>query len=87
MSADPDLEWSQFAACRDLPLAPFFVDRGSDAQLARNVCAACPVRAPCLAEALAGGDDTGVWGGFTPRERRLIADAVGITRTDGTDSG
>nr|WP_258165224.1 MULTISPECIES: WhiB family transcriptional regulator [Protofrankia] len=56
---------------------------------ARAVCAACPVRAACLAVALApdtaadtgAGDDPisalyapdGVWGGLTAAERRAVA--------------
>ena len=36
------------------------------------VCVACPVRTECLAEALDGRIEFGVWGGMTERERRAL---------------
>lgn len=39
---------------------------------AKNICAACPVRNLCLEFALDHDEDFGVWGGLTPRERRMI---------------
>ena len=43
-------------------------------QLAKRICARCPVRAPCLEYALPGAGTwgaiaTGTWGGTTPQER------------------
>jgi WhiB family transcriptional regulator, redox-sensing transcriptional regulator len=41
---------------------------------AKSVCAHCPVRPECAAQALAMREEHGVWGGFTSRERkRLLA--------------
>jgi WhiB family redox-sensing transcriptional regulator len=37
---------------------------------AKAVCAACPVRRPCLDFALATRQPYGIWGGMTPEERR-----------------
>lgn len=39
---------------------------------AKAVCAVCPVRAKCLADALANKAETGIWGGMTPFERGII---------------
>lgn len=39
---------------------------------AKQVCAGCPVRAECLAWALATGEPYGVWGGLDPRERQKL---------------
>lgn len=39
---------------------------------AQAVCAGCPVRTECLEYALTG-EDTGVWGGLGPAERRELA--------------
>lgn len=37
---------------------------------ARAICAGCPVREACLAAGIA--EDHGIWGGLTPRERRVL---------------
>ena len=42
---------------------------------ARDVCAGCPARLPCLAYALATLPAAGVWGGLTPEEIRRLAGA------------
>jgi WhiB family redox-sensing transcriptional regulator len=44
----------------------------SEQKRARTVCAGCPVRSECLAEALDNRIEWGVWGGMTERERRLL---------------
>ena len=40
--------WRELAACRGTDLNLFFPERGESAGPARRVCAACPVREPCL---------------------------------------
>jgi WhiB family redox-sensing transcriptional regulator len=42
------------------------------AQAAKRVCQSCPVRSPCLDFALETNQDTGVWGGTTEDERRVM---------------
>jgi Transcription factor WhiB len=64
--------WWQLAACHDVDLNVFFPERGEPAGPARQVCAACPVREPCLEYALSNRITHGIWGGLTERERRPL---------------
>lgn len=64
--------WMAAASCRDRPDVTFFPELGHAARAAREVCAGCPVKAPCLAYALAEPDLAGVWGGTTSRERAAL---------------
>ncbi|MBV8981169.1 MAG: WhiB family transcriptional regulator [Acidimicrobiia bacterium] len=59
--------------CRDEPPSRFFPSDGVGVEIARRICADCPVRASCLEYALRNGIDHGVWGGTSERERRRIA--------------
>lgn len=75
----PD-EWTEQAACRNHPdPAAFFpVRRNWRTEQTRAVlalCATCPVRAECLEEAVRLGDDHGIRGGLSGRERRLLREA------------
>jgi hypothetical protein len=85
MSYAPDTltrpgEWYVLAECRDLP--ELFIERDRDAEglaMAREICAACPVRTECLAAAMVeeGSDDStrraGIRGGLTPTERGQLS--------------
>lgn len=75
--------WRELAACRDHDPGLFFPDRynnygGLDHRSlptpavrdAKRVCGGCPVRSDCLTYALTNDEDTGIWGGLTPEERR-----------------
>jgi len=64
--------WRELAACRGADLDVFFPERGESAGPARQVCAACPVRQPCLDYAITNRITHGVWGGLTERERRAL---------------
>jgi WhiB family transcriptional regulator, redox-sensing transcriptional regulator len=73
--------WDILAACRDEDPELFFPvgTRGPALQQeaeAKAVCARCPVRARCLQDALEIGDDHGVRGGMTERERRALIRAA-----------
>ncbi|HEX3621337.1 MAG TPA: WhiB family transcriptional regulator [Acidimicrobiales bacterium] len=68
---DPEA-WRQDAACRDLDTAIFFPDTEGEAELAKAVCASCPVREACLEFALVTRQDDGVWGGLDENERRRL---------------
>jgi WhiB family transcriptional regulator, redox-sensing transcriptional regulator len=64
--------WRDLAACRGADLEVFFPGRGETAGPARQVCAACPVRQPCLDYAITNRIVHGIWGGLTGRERRAL---------------
>lgn len=42
--------------------------------LAKKLCDQCPVKAQCLAYALANEEEFGMWGGTTPRQRQAMRD-------------
>ena len=46
--------------------------QGAAQNRAKVVCATCPVRTECLADALDNRVEYGVWGGMTERERRAL---------------
>ncbi len=64
-------DWTPRAACRSAQPDQLFV-RGAEQNKAKQLCAGCPVRTECLAEALDNQIEWGVWGGMTERERRAI---------------
>lgn len=63
-------------ACGPRPDRPyithlFFSDSRADQEEAKDYCRGCDLRARCLQAALDRGEDDGIFGGFTPVERRL----------------
>jgi WhiB family redox-sensing transcriptional regulator len=63
-------DWRGSALCAQVDPDLFFPEKGEKATEALRVCALCEVRAECAAEALANGEEHGVWGGITERTRR-----------------
>jgi len=53
---------------------------GTHYKLARQLCSQCPVQNLCLEYAIVAEETFGVWGGLTPRERRMMRVARGRTR-------
>jgi WhiB family transcriptional regulator, redox-sensing transcriptional regulator len=68
-------EWMVEGNCRHEPssTATFFPSDGVGVEVARRICATCPVQQPCLEYALRNHIVHGVWGGASERERRRIA--------------
>ena len=66
-------EWMARGKCRETSPSTFFPSDGVGVDMARQICASCPVKAPCLEYALRNRIDHGVWGGTSERERRRIA--------------
>lgn len=67
--------WWVGARCAEADIAvDFFPASPHDAGPAKAVCATCPVRLSCLAEALNTNPrgDHGVWGGLTEGDRRRL---------------
>jgi WhiB family transcriptional regulator, redox-sensing transcriptional regulator len=77
--------WQQRAACRNTDPNLFFTPDGPEPTLAKGnriaaalaICAGCPVRKACLADAVAADDRFAIRGGTTPEDR-------GYWSTDGT---
>jgi WhiB family transcriptional regulator, redox-sensing transcriptional regulator len=68
-----DTVWMGDGNCRSESPSLFFPSDGVGVEVARRICASCPVKSPCLEYALRNGIDHGVWGGASERERRRIA--------------
>jgi WhiB family transcriptional regulator, redox-sensing transcriptional regulator len=91
--AHADYSWRNQSICRDTDPDLFFpVGTTGQALIqiarAKEVCGECPVSAECLAFALETNQDSGIWGGTSEEERRVMrraqaaraktaADAVG----------
>ena len=69
--------WRSHAACVDTGPELFFPSRGQSIEPAVRICRSCPVRAECLADAMADPEwrDLGVRGGLSVRRRQMIRDA------------
>ena len=59
-------------ACRGLDAGIFYPETDDEAEIAKEVCSECGVKAACLEYALSRREKVGVWGGATERERRRI---------------
>jgi hypothetical protein len=63
--------WSEKAACRSVGLEPFYDTEDSNLKkTAAKYCKNCPVQNQCMYTAVILKEEYGVWGGFTPRQRR-----------------
>lgn len=64
--------WRARAACRHpgITVEVFYVGRGEAPDLARQVCAACPVIHDCAAYADIHHEQVGLWAGMAPKDRR-----------------
>jgi WhiB family transcriptional regulator, redox-sensing transcriptional regulator len=72
-----DYSWRDDAICRDTDPALFFpVGTTGNALVqidkAKEVCGECAVARQCLHFALETNQDSGIWGGLTEEERRVI---------------
>lgn len=67
-----DTDWMARGNCQEEPPSLFFPSDGVGVDVARQICATCPVKSPCLEYALRNRIDHGVWGGTSERERRRI---------------
>ncbi|USQ77972.1 WhiB family transcriptional regulator [Ornithinimicrobium cryptoxanthini] len=57
LSAEADLP------CRQNPADLWFAEAPEDVEAAKALCADCPIRTQCLAQALERSEPWGVWGG------------------------
>ena len=75
--ANAEYGWRSEALCRDTDPELFFPIGTTGAALvqiehARAVCRQCPVQADCLDFALSTNQDSGIWGGTSEEERRIL---------------
>ena len=84
---DPGHEWMARGLCTNIPPSTFFPSDGAGVEVARKICADCPVRQECLEHALVNRIDHGVWGGCSERERRRILKKRRSGRSTLTTSG
>lgn len=78
--------WMQDALCAEVDPDMFFPNRGDaeGADLARDICSRCPVKAECLEFAIRTTQAHGVWGGKSPRQ---IADIRAKRKRDEIQRG
>lgn len=64
--------WHKWSRCRGLGTDLFFPGENSegDNEVAKALCAQCPVVKECLRHALINHEQHGIWGGLTLAERR-----------------
>ncbi|WP_263251615.1 WhiB family transcriptional regulator [Saccharopolyspora rosea] len=65
--------WRTRAACQEHTELDFIEPDAMEADHCRAVCAGCPVRQHCLADALANREPWGIWGGLDTHERATLA--------------
>lgn len=70
-----DPNWMARGLCANQPPETFFPSDGVGVEVAKRICAQCPVIEPCLEYALANRIDHGVWGGCSERQRRRLLKA------------
>jgi WhiB family redox-sensing transcriptional regulator len=75
--AAADDDWRDAALCRDTDPELFFPVGTTGQALvsqdhAKRVCGECTVKQACLDYALDTNQDSGIWGGLTEEERRVI---------------
>lgn len=69
------MDWMAEGNCNNHPPTVFFPSDGVGVEVAKKICATCPVQEPCLEYALENRIDHGVWGGTSERGRRRILKA------------
>jgi WhiB family redox-sensing transcriptional regulator len=64
--------WQDDALCAQTDPEAFFPEKGGSTREAKRICASCEVRSECLEYALEHGEQFGIWGGLSERERRQL---------------
>ena len=72
-----DANWMERGLCRDIAPSVFFPSDGVGVEIARAICADCPVSRPCLEYALENKIDHGVWGGCSERSGAVSPASAG----------
>lgn len=72
---ETDTDWMALGNCSNTPAATFFPSDGVGVEVAKKICADCPVTTRCLEYALDNRIEHGVWGGASERQRRRLLKA------------
>ena len=80
MSVQVEELWQVKASCRGPQAAIFFPpshferkdEKEARENRAKEICATCPVRKPCLEYALGIKEPHGIWGGLNEAERKRV---------------
>jgi WhiB family transcriptional regulator, redox-sensing transcriptional regulator len=64
--------WTDQALCAQADPDAFFSESARQTTVAKAVCCRCPVRQPCLSQALDAREEFGVWGGLDGNERQRL---------------
>ena len=74
--------WRHKAACNGEDTSWWFPEKSGShnpaTARALALCRACPVQAPCLAQAQDNPELHGIWGGLTPEQRRGLRRTITI---------
>lgn len=66
-------DWADDAACKKAERGSFFDPEDKNLKtLAANYCFSCPVQNQCLYTALVLEEEYGLWGGLTPKQRKVL---------------
>ena len=84
VSTHMDTTWMAHGNCNNHPPAVFFPSDGVGVEVAKEICASCPVKEPCLEYAIEHRVDHGVWGGASERQRRRIIKARRVALASAT---
>jgi len=71
--------WLDDAVCSQTDPEAFFPGEGGSNAVAKKICLACPVMLACRTWAVKTGQEHGIWGAMSVRERRRWAEENGIT--------
>lgn len=71
-------EADEIVPCRDTDPDLWFIEHaepGYTYKIAAQLCATCPVQNMCATYAIKAGEEYGIWGGLTPRQRQKMRSA------------
>lgn len=81
-----DESWREQALCAEIGFIDFHPDKHDHnmtrMNIAKRICSMCDVQEACLEYSLAVGDDYGIWGGMSPKERQKLRRQRGIKRPE-----
>lgn len=83
---DVDESWRDQALCAQIGFVDFHADKHDGnmerTNIAKRICGMCDVREACLEYSLLVGDEYGIWGGLSSRERRKLRTKRGLRKPE-----